>query len=151
MAMKLSKREAEEFFKEHPTPQTQYSREAGPTREDYDNRPKEQPAHEQPSRQAPSRPQPARHADLSFAGVGQRIQQGAAVLRKIPAPSWIDTGKPNALKHGGSAPSWLNAGIGVGTPAWLNTSPAPAPRKRRHSRPRQQQQPRDNRPAWIRW
>jgi hypothetical protein len=149
MAMKLSKKEAEEFFRQNPTPQTQYSREAGPTREDYDNRPKEQPAHEQPSRQAPSRPQPARHADLSFAGVGQRIQQGAAVLRKIPAPSWISSGVPG-VSCGGSAPSWLNSGIGVGTPVWLNTSPA-APRKRRHSRPRQQQQPRSNKPAWIQW
>ena len=147
MVTKMTKEEYNEFRKKAPNMkgEIQYDHPIGPEREE--------PSHQEtaPVRSAARTARPVQqNNDLSFASVGAAIVRGGKtagkVLRSIPQPTWINTGKsgkPATLKGGSSsAPSWLNSGVpGMSTPEWLsNQSPS-----------RQTQQPRSTRPEWIRW
>ena len=136
--VKLSEKEAAELFKESPTGQTQYTEEAHPTRQDWENfknsDKKEQTIKATAATETTKNP-PTRTEknELPMAGIGRAVVQGQKVLRSIPIPSWINTGtsgkspintaqKPPAMQDRSNAPAWIQSGVPSSShaPPWLH-------------------------------
>ena len=136
--VKLTEKEAQELFRQSPTPQEQYDHPIGPEREE--------PSHQEtaPARSAARTARPVQqNNDLPFASVGAAIVHGGKtagkVLRSIPRPSWINTREnaPAAMRgRDSSTPAWLNNGISLGAPEWMHQS-------------KQRKQPK--KPSWIKY